>query len=188
MSKFGSAPKCPVCKESVYFAEEVKASGKSYHKRCFRCKDCGKSLDSTTIAEHGDHIYCKNCHAKNFGTAGYGHGVGAGVLQTDHGGSVLAVSGQRAAAAQAKQSAVTSRFAGGPKCPRCGKTVYHAEKVTAVGKDWHKSCFTCASCKKTLEIGKVSDREGEIYCKGCYGKHFGPKGVGFGIGAGTLQT
>lgn len=25
-------------------------------------------------------------------------------------------------------------------------------------------------------------------CAGCYGKHFGPKGVGYGLGAGTLQT
>lgn len=26
----------------------------------------------------------------------------------------------------------------------------------------------------------------EIYCRGCYGRNFGPKGVGFGMGAGTL--
>lgn len=33
-------------------------------------------------------------------------------------------------------------------------------------QDWHKSCFSCASCHKTLEIGKLSDRDGEIYCRG----------------------
>lgn len=28
---------------------------------------------------------------------------------------------------------------------------------------------------------------GEIYCKTCYGKEFGPKGYGYGAGAGTLS-
>lgn len=32
----------------------------------------------------------------------------------------------------------------------------------------------------------LAEREGQIYCKTCYGKQFGPKGFGYGIGAGTL--
>lgn len=30
--------------------------------------------------------------------------------------------------------------------------------------------------------------EGEVFCKACYGKLYGPKGVGYGIGAGALKT
>ena len=33
-------------------------------------------------------------------------------------------------------------------------------------QEWHKTCFNCASCHKSLDSTTVSDNEGEIYCKG----------------------
>ena len=60
--------------------------------------------------------------------------------------------------------------------------------MRAAGKAWHKSCFTCNLCNKRVDSSMLCERGGEIYCKSCYGRNFGPKGVGFGIGAGTLQT
>ena len=32
----------------------------------------------------------------------------------------------------------------------------------------------------------MAEHGGKIYCKGCHGKQFGPKGYGYGGGAGTL--
>jgi hypothetical protein len=40
-----------------------------------------------------------------------------------------------------------------PKCPACRKEVYFAEKVTSLGKDWHRPCLKCTKCKKTLTSG-----------------------------------
>ncbi|KAK7905156.1 hypothetical protein WMY93_017763 [Mugilogobius chulae] len=37
-----------------------------------------------------------------------------------------------------------------PKCPKCQKEVYFAEKVTSLGKDWHRPCLKCEKCNKTL--------------------------------------
>jgi hypothetical protein len=36
---------------------------------------------------------------------------------------------------------------GGDKCPRCQKTVYPAEKLSACSASWHKACFKCKTCK-----------------------------------------
>ncbi|CAF1407323.1 unnamed protein product [Adineta steineri] len=73
-------------------------------------------------------------------------------------------------------------------CPRCSKTVYSAEEVKAAGKSFHKRCYTCAHCKKSINAARYCEHEGELYDNNCYQRLFGPKGVGYGIGSGTLST
>lgn len=34
----------------------------------------------------------------------------------------------------------------------------------------------------------MAEHDGIIFCKGCHGKQFGPKGYGFGGGAAGLST
>jgi len=46
---------------------------------------CRKALDSTTLAIHGQEIYCRSCYGKKYGPKGYGYGGGAGGLSTDRG-------------------------------------------------------------------------------------------------------
>lgn len=77
-----------VCQKTVYFAEEVQCEGNSFHKSCFLCMVCKKNLDSTTVAVHGEEIYCKSCYGKKYGPKGYGYGQGAGTLSTDKGESL----------------------------------------------------------------------------------------------------
>ncbi|XP_004645421.1 cysteine-rich protein 1 [Octodon degus] len=68
-----------------------------------------------------------------------------------------------------------------PKCPKCEKEVYFAERVTSMGKDWHRSCLKCEKCGKTLTSGGHSEHEGKPYCNHpCYSAMFGPKGFGRG--------
>uniref|UniRef100_A0A8C5C1V1 Cysteine and glycine-rich protein 1 n=1 Tax=Gadus morhua TaxID=8049 RepID=A0A8C5C1V1_GADMO len=77
---------------------------------------------------------------------------------------------------------------GGNKCGSCQKTVYFAEEVQCDGRSFHKSCFLCMVCRKNLDSTTIAVHSDEIYCKACYGKKYGPKGYGFGQGAGTLST
>lgn len=73
------------------------------------------------------------------------------------------------------------------KCQRCAKSVYQAEeKKDSNGNPWHKTCFVCVECRKGLDSTTLNMHGNEIYCKSCYGKNYGPKGYGFGGGAGAL--
>ena len=51
------------------------------------------------------------------------------------------------------------------KCLVCNKSVYPVEKIEADGKVYHKACFRCAICKKTVNLGSYAALEGLIYCK-----------------------
>ncbi|XP_073522728.1 cysteine and glycine-rich protein 1 [Phyllobates terribilis] len=189
MPNWGGGKKCSVCNTSVYFAEEVQCEGGSFHKSCFLCMVCKKNLDSTTVAIHGNEIYCKSCYGKKYGPKGYGFGQGAGTLSMDRGES-LGITSEEASRFQPTNNPNASKFAEkathADVCPRCSKSVYAAEKVIGGGNSWHKACFRCAKCGKGLESTTLADKDGEIYCKGCYAKNFGPKGFGFGQGAGAL--
>ncbi|CAG5866685.1 unnamed protein product [Menidia menidia] len=44
-----------------------------------------------------------------------------------------------------------------PKCPKCQKEVYFAERVTSLGKDWHRPCLKCEKCNKTLSAGSHAE-------------------------------
>uniref|UniRef100_A0A915BA20 Cysteine-rich protein 1 n=2 Tax=Ascarididae TaxID=6250 RepID=A0A915BA20_PARUN len=73
-----------------------------------------------------------------------------------------------------------------PKCPKCGKSVYAAEEMVAGGYKFHKFCFKCSLCNKLLDSCTVAEHGSELFCKQCHGRKYGPKGVGFGLGAGAL--
>ncbi|KAL0577171.1 hypothetical protein V5O48_004810 [Marasmius crinis-equi] len=60
----GGTPSCPKCEKSVYFAEQVKAIGKTWHKNCLRCKECNTLLDSTRLRDHQDTPFCGRCYNK----------------------------------------------------------------------------------------------------------------------------
>ncbi|XP_077143333.1 cysteine and glycine-rich protein 3 isoform X5 [Ranitomeya variabilis] len=154
-------------------------------ERCFYTRVvCRKALDSTTVAAHESEIYCKSCYGRKYGPKGYGYGQGAGCLSTDTGErfgiEVAQTHPSRSSPTTMHSSKFAQKFGATEKCPRCGKSVYAAERVMGGGMPWHKTCFRCALCGKSLDSTTVTEKDGEIYCKVCYAKNFGPKGIGFG--------
>ena len=77
----------------------------------------------------------------------------------------------------------------GTGCPRCGGVVFAAELVISKGRNWHRKCYKCHDCTKVLDsIIACDGPDNDVYCKTCYGKHWGPHGYGFACGSGFLQT
>lgn len=77
----------------------------------------------------------------------------------------------------------------GKGCPRCGGVVFAAEQVLAKGREWHRKCYKCHDCSKTLDsIIACDGPDKDVYCKTCYGKKWVPHGYGFACGSGFLQT
>lgn len=55
----------------------------------------------------------------------------------------------------------------GTGCPRCGFAVYEAEKMISKKNSWHKRCFNCGDCHKSLDSTNLCDGpNGDIYCRG----------------------
>lgn len=185
--------RCPRCAKPVYFAEQMLALGKKYHKLCLKCGECNKLLDSYTCTNHEDEIYCKACYGKKFGPKGYGFAGGASGLSMDTGKPFEVTRGnvssfhQAQAAPTLERNGSGGKIGGGDACPRCNKMVYFAEEARAVGKKWHKMCLSCNNCGKMLDSTTCSDHEGEVFCKACHSKMFGPKGYGFAGGASGLS-
>ncbi|XP_072320875.1 cysteine and glycine-rich protein 3 isoform X1 [Eucyclogobius newberryi] len=182
MPQLGGGAKCAACQKTVYHAEEIQCNGRSFHKTCFICLSCRKGLDSHTVTAHESEVYCKSCYGKKYGPKGYGYGQGAGALSSDtlNQESTQQQFKPKSSSSSGSESKFSQKFGSSECCSRCSKAVYAAEKVIGAGKAWHKTCFRCVLCGKSLESTTVTDKEGEIYCKVCYAKNFGPRGFGLG--------
>uniref|UniRef100_A0A8C2DF51 Cysteine and glycine-rich protein 1 n=1 Tax=Cyprinus carpio TaxID=7962 RepID=A0A8C2DF51_CYPCA len=162
MPNWGVGAKCAACEKTVYHAEEIQCISQRFHKTCF-ILDCHKGLDSTTVAAQ---IYCKSCYCKKYGPKGYGHGQGAGALSSDPiNNEEPQPKVPRLASANSNPNKFAKKFGSTDRCPHCSKVVYAAEKVMGAGKPWHKTCFRCLLCGKSLESTTVTDKDGELYCK-----------------------
>jgi len=115
--------KCPRCGKAVYFAERAMGPGWSqWHKTCFRCKTCGKTLDSMNCKEHREgttiEVYCGACYSRAFGPKGYGYAGGGAMMHTGGGPAPTSAQSQPQPQACAKCGSALdrpSRF-----CPNCG--------------------------------------------------------------------
>ncbi|CAG0894578.1 unnamed protein product [Cyprideis torosa] len=163
---------------SLAWQEDISCFRQMWHRKCFTCNDCRRPLDSISACDGPDReVYCKGCYGKKFGPKGFGYGTT--LVSTDP-------EAQQPAPRDDKPSGGVAPP--GEGCLRCGFSVFQAEMMISKDKVWHKRCFNCAECHKSLDSTNLCDGpDGEIYCKAHYHVRFGIKGIGFGMGAGCLS-
>ena len=77
-----------------------------------------------------------------------------------------------------------------PKCVVCDKSVYEIEKLVADERVFHKTCFKCGHCSKTLSLGNYASINEKTYCKPHFKQLFAEKGGNYGeaFGLGDRTT
>ena len=104
----------------------------------------------------------------------------ASIFQKAEEAQVATTQGVSPRGPQRRQSAFAMKMSSaqlGDKCKRCCKTVYTAEKITAQGSSWHKTCFTCGldsdrGCGNSLTPSTYQEYDGIIFCKNCSKKQY----------------
>uniref|UniRef100_A0A8I3W5F3 Cysteine-rich protein 2 n=1 Tax=Callithrix jacchus TaxID=9483 RepID=A0A8I3W5F3_CALJA len=196
-TKWGAAGPALTPPPPSHAAEKVSSLGKDWHKFCLKCERCSKTLTPGGHAEHDGKPFChKPCYATLFGPKGVNIG-GAGSYIYE---KPLVEGPQVTGPIEVPTARAEERKVSGPPkgpsrdhrpCRPCPRTCtpraqpnhspFPAEKVTSLGKDWHRPCLRCERCGKTLTPGGHAEHDGQPYChKPCYGILFGPKGVNTG--------
>jgi len=72
-------------------------------------------------------------------------------------------------------STSSSSLSSGPTCAGCHLAVT-SSAVKALDKVWHKECFICKRCRKSLLEGAFAPSDdGTPYCSNCYEEQYGSK-------------
>jgi len=62
-------------------------------------------------------------------------------------------------------------------CAACGNAL-GIDSVNALEKQWHKECFVCQTCRKSLVTEGFKNHEGRPICVECFNSKFGLKCTG----------
>jgi hypothetical protein len=140
----GGSERCHSCNER-FDGEYVNAMGRSYHLYHFTCNDCHVQL-GTSFYEHKGNPLCPNCAGNLLPCTKCRRGITGQYIIQD---------------GKPFHKECLDKWV----CARCHRDV--EDIVTnALGKHWHKHCFTCHDCNAPLG-GQFIARDGNPICQNC---------------------
>lgn len=171
------APKCPACTCPVYPAETFMAGDRTpFHKACVKCFNCKKSLNSQTLNNHLNQLFCMPCYQMLFNAQDYDLG--------SYGGIVTPEDIARKEREEKERLERAERAKREKRCPGCDMKAYAEDSVVVSDLIYHKSCLKCNMCERSPDDNTPmllgpKDKENVFgaedlipYCKFCFAKHF----------------
>lgn len=117
---------CKSCSKPIDSGgSRLEYNGNYFHERCFVCKICLKEIGTSGFVPKDDEFYCPSCFQNEFSK----------------------------------------------RCVGCGEPLLEGG-VLYGGQTWHKTCFTCHYCHRSLAANAFSVRDGFRYCMECYGTFY----------------
>ncbi|XP_071716961.1 pollen-specific protein SF3-like [Rutidosis leptorrhynchoides] len=165
----GTTQKCDVCEKTVYLVDKLVANQRVYHKACFRCHHCNRTLKLSNFNSFDGVVYCRPHFDQLFKRTGS--------LEKSFEGTPKFKQERPVNSENQNASKLSSFFEGTrDKCHGCTKTVYPIERVTINGAAYHRSCFKCCHGGCTISPSNYVAHEGRLYCKHHHIQLFKQKG------------
>jgi len=170
----GSHPMCTSCELPIPEGDLYHDENGQFHSDCFRCASCSTPLDPQFCAFRGRRLLCSRCHpspqcdyCKRILHEGH-----IAVLDRHYHDHCFVCYRCHAPFATADESVAVTPD-GKPicancnsiPCDKCGKGI-HDEVVEALGKSYHKTCFTCERCQVPL-LKSFGLLDGSPLCTSC---------------------
>ncbi|XP_044752555.1 prickle planar cell polarity protein 3-B isoform X7 [Coccinella septempunctata] len=192
-------PYCVSCYESVFAnacekcsrtigidSKDLSYKDKHWHEACFLCTTCGESLVDKQFGSKGERIYCGRCYDNQFASRcdGCNEIFRAGTKKMEYktrqwhekcfcccvckvpiGTQSFIPREQEIYCAKCYEEKFATR------CIKCNKVITSGG-VTYKNEPWHRECFTCTNCSKSLAGERFTSREDKPYCAECFGELF----------------
>jgi hypothetical protein len=200
---------CAACSQFLTTEDGLDAVGKHWHTECFRCVACGSPFRDSPYFEHEDQPYCKKDYLSR-----YGQSVCAGCMNPlVLGDKAVKVAGRvyhldhykcDGCGCLLQPDAPCYEREGAPFCSKCNMRLFgtcagcglviatgemgkNTPVASALGRNWHQACFTCAACSCVFPDGVYfthADANGVLraYCEADYLKLFAPRCAACGKG------
>jgi len=149
---------------------------KPFHKQCVKCFNCKKVLNSNTLNNHKEKLYCKFCYDEIFMSNDYS--------MDSYGGIVTPEDIRRREEEEKRRLEKAERAKREKRCPTCEMKAYPEDSVLVSDMIFHKVCLKCSECNRSpdentpmmmgpREQDNVFGEEDLIpFCKFCFAKIF----------------
>jgi len=181
------ANNCDECSKIIGIdSKDLSYKDKHWHESCFVCAKCRASLVDKQFGSKADRIYCGSCYDAQFATRcdACGDVFRAGMKKMEyktrqwHERCFVCCTCKNPIGTKSFipkdhdiycAKCYEDKFA--TKCIKCNKVITQGG-VTYRNEPWHRECFTCTNCQKSLAGQRFTSREDKPYCAECFGELF----------------